>query len=476
MKLRVCCEKQAILFLLVYTSSRLILLFTVGDLREVSSFVEPAIDIINGLNPYHTRDLYQIVFPPLFYLLHAGTIVLFGNSSFSFSLLHVSFDVGTLLLIYKIAPFFYKEKKDFIKPALFYAFFPLTLYFIFSGWPQSMALFFLTLGVYAYLRKTSLLAGFFGCLGALTEIYPIFFVYLIGILFLARRQGKEIFHLAGGFLVAFIIVNFPFYGFDLFQAITFLLVHLSRKSTVFSLQHLLPPWDVPITPTFVFNMYTLPPIVFLLLFGIWFYWFVRTHDSIEPRKQFEIFAFFFLFLPIPFMNLYFRYFYWSVPFLAPLFDFSLIPAEFKRFALFVLSILATQLIFITVLFPNYLLLDTLVANELISFESRAYLLLEYLMVLIFLSLIWLFFFEKWLIHGERQFRSHSPFYLLITILIVSLIFFFEYYLYILSHQTLDLVGYICTTCGGFLIAIALAKYFREIKAPPNFLAKIPNKA
>lgn len=128
---------------------------------------------------------------------------LWYNTLLGLSLL--PFEMGNFLVMYLIALEIYDRSKAFVC-ALIYACLFAPVY-IWSGWADSMPLFFLLLGLYLLLRRKALAAGITTGLGFWVKVIPILLVP-VGFRVLAGVRRKAVFLLAT--CVTLLLIAMPF--------------------------------------------------------------------------------------------------------------------------------------------------------------------------------------------------------------------------------------------------------------------------
>src|SRR5271157_873320 len=220
-----------IFFLVAYITSRIIIYLIPGNFWDHNSFLEPITKILQGKNPYLALDNSEIVYPPLFYIIFAIFIGAFGPYDYAFGICSLAFDVGTLIIMYKILQIFYQKSEDIWQRLFFYAFFPARIVVCTMKLPQGIAVFFVAIAIYFFLKKKWFIFGIFVAIGTLVEIYPLFLLYVVGIILLAKKQYKDLIASIIGFTATFLLIMLLYFGFDIRAIFNLFLAEIGRNST-----------------------------------------------------------------------------------------------------------------------------------------------------------------------------------------------------------------------------------------------------
>src|SRR5271157_4174580 len=169
--------------LVFYISTRLLYLFSSGmGLDFMNQLQNPEIFIQNKANFLQSYLLLEEKYPPLIFFIMGGFFSIFGYTSFSFHLLYVLFEAGSILVIWKIASYYFQNKESVLKIIFLYSCFPTVSFYMISTFLLvPIATFFFLIALYFYLKKQFFFCGLFGCCGFLIEIHPIIFLFLIAI-------------------------------------------------------------------------------------------------------------------------------------------------------------------------------------------------------------------------------------------------------------------------------------------------------
>ncbi len=332
---------------LVYLLSRVVILFT-PTLGNHPEFIDVILKILAGQNPYTSAGAEYINFPPFHYLIYAFFIFIFGPTNFAFKMCTFVFDIGTVLVLYKIASLLGNYKEREWVPAMFFAFFPTTLLVAFISVATLNSVFFFMLAIYCFLKKRFFFMGIFAGLGTLTEIFPIFLIYLLSIIFFAKRQFQNLFQTLLGFACAYLSITIPFFGVNVLDA---LFIHLMRQTTGLSVVGWLPDWIIVLPMGLELNIYAIITVSVILAVGAWTYVYSR-HNELSEKKQIQICLWFYLFLPVLFLNVYDRYFLWALPLLVILVDIPQDENLWRRTLIFLTLGFIPAVIGIFSIYPN----------------------------------------------------------------------------------------------------------------------------
>ncbi|HEY45300.1 MAG: hypothetical protein AMJ88_04585 [Anaerolineae bacterium SM23_ 63] len=140
------------------------------------------------------------VHPPLYFTAEKIITSFVGDSEFGLRILSVVTDLGSILVVMQIGHIV-GGRQGLIAAGWFWAFHPMTIWYAREARPYSMAIFFSTCVVYAYLvlqKRKSFRIGLYGfislCLGMLTH----YFVWLVGFVLVLKaltefRRDPQIF-------------------------------------------------------------------------------------------------------------------------------------------------------------------------------------------------------------------------------------------------------------------------------------------
>ncbi len=137
--------------------------------------------------------------PGLYFYFVIPSILLFGLTEFAVRLPSVLFGVGTVLLLYFISKEIFKNDKVALLSAFLLAITPWHINFSRASWETNCATFFITLGVYLFLKKDRGVYFIFGSLFAfLTAMYVyqsprlVVPIFVLGLVFLYFRELKSL--------------------------------------------------------------------------------------------------------------------------------------------------------------------------------------------------------------------------------------------------------------------------------------------
>ncbi len=489
-------------FLLVYVITRLLILFTPGNIFDNESFILPLVEILNGRNPYDELGIEVIVYPPLFYLLLFAFSGLFGMNTFALGACVIIFDVGTVFILYKIAGLVIEDETKRYFPIFFYAFFPLTLFVLTARIFAPMATFFFVLAIFFHLKKRPFLTGFFAGIGFQIEIFPAFLIFIYGLLFFAHKQYKKMFELVFAFVLVFFAINLPFFDFDPLKTIEIIAVHFNRSgslSLMLSISDLayvlngIPPivfynwpnfFTIEIFSGFSIDISTMITLAGLIAFGLWVLKVGRKNPQISSMEELKILFLFFLILPIITLNIYFRTFYWSLilPGLLLAYpDQSAMRQILKKSIRGVILCLSISLIVFNLIIPNGLFLN-LFAD--LSFKLSIFYTIPdfnkfYLLALLaFLAGLLYLWHSQWfsMIKSSRVNLISGLTPIIKMILTVSLLGMILAVAHKFNHSPLvteirSLVKIVLSLAGLYLLSLELYKYW-TLNFPKNRIRQV----
>lgn len=178
--------------------------------------------------------------PGLYFYFVLPFVAILGLTEFAVRLPSVLFGTGIIWLIYLVSNQIFKDKKVGIFSALFLAINPWAIHFSRGGWETNAATFFITLGVYLFIKgidKNRYL--FWSLLSFLISVYlyqaarliaPVL-VFVFGLIYfkeifrLIRHQWKSVFISVGILFIIVLPVVFQFLsggGSERFQGLSFL--------------------------------------------------------------------------------------------------------------------------------------------------------------------------------------------------------------------------------------------------------------
>lgn len=454
------------LFLLSYILSRVIILLSPGFLWDHTTYFPPIIELLNGQSPYLSSLSESPAYPPLFYFILACFVFIFGYNSLAFRVCFLTIDLGTVILLYKIATCFYEKREDYWKPPLFYALFPIPISILIIGLPTGIAILFFTAALYCLVKNKPFFMGVFAAIGFLIEIYPIFLLYVVCIIYFAQKQFKKILLALLGFIPVMLAIALPFFGFDLSSTLSLILVHLSRETST-SLVHFLPVVPITLLPDLSVNLYSLIAVFGIIALGIWVFVYAKRTEKLDLRKTFELLLFFFLFFPILFLNLYTRYLFWCMPVIGMLVNYSIDRRVLKTFLPSTLIIYGAFCIFLNVFLPNGLLLDLQSFPKLCSVDPP---LLGYLIgleiFLVSISVLWIRQWGKMLPKGTQRKSDSDLSISLARVMFVVLGFYWievPLYFYFKEYTIIVSISFLVLTCVALLLLVEVLFNFYSRK-------------
>lgn len=329
--------KETYLFILFYAISRIFTFFIPGggwDFCEIANWGDA---ILKNMNIYSTfpleaQGLADIKFPPLYFVQIAIILFFFGFNLWSIRLGFTCCEIFTMVLLYYFSKQYLKAKRTendisnnkSLLVLYIYAFSPITILTMITASYYFLGQIYMIAGLFAFFQRKIKLTAFVFCLGFMTEIYPIFCLIPICILFLCQKRWKDLGMIILIFVNTFILFSVPFIllspnGF-LFNYFT----HLYRTPQTISFWSIfLVISGVPLAITlFNFNISYLAItfISFVVIYSIFCYFFFKKHPTIDMESISWVIIVFYLFLPIIFLSIDLRYLYWIFPFICLFFN------------------------------------------------------------------------------------------------------------------------------------------------------------
>ncbi len=449
------------IILICYCISRLLLVLTPPNLFEFHNFSEIAEQLLNGSNPFVENSLRELAYSPLIYLIVASQILVFGNNWFAYNIIYLYYDLGMILILYKISLKIQGNRGDISNKILFYAFFPLTIFQLTNAYPSWIVVFFLSLTLYMYMDERYLLTGICAGLGFLIEVAPVFLVYLIGIKLLATRKIKELTSLISGFAASVVLIGLICFNFDIGKVMELFLIHFTRKASAIPIFIFLPQIELSLMWGFTLNGFTLIPLIGSIIFGAFFYHSIQSQKEMPIERQLTYFLVFFLILPFEFLNLNIRFFLWILPFFFILGGGTITDRNLKTNLYLLLILLSIQTILLITSLRSFPF--DAIDFSLYSFLSQVF--TEYISITLFsisaIIIVWYIFWYNSIDKTTGGITKTKINSLIPSTLISSLLFVFEYAFYVITADELlrSIIVISFTTTGLYFIGSSIIKFW-----------------
>jgi hypothetical protein len=282
------------------------------------------------------------------------------------------------------------------------------------------------LAVYLYLKKQWFLVGIFVGIGTLIEIYPLFLLYLIGIVCIAKRKYKELFLLGAGFVISFLTITISYFGLNIPSILQLFLVHFERN-TSFSFENMfLLSTNLP-NGNFTIDPFSIIAVSEIAIFGLLLYRYIRKNaDWIDAITELKLLFFFFLLLPVFLLDIFFRYFLWSLPMFVTFLKVDVNLKEIKKFLIVDFILLIFLLITFEIFIPGNILnnlsnLEPIFGSNYYNkyFLLYTFIAFSFFIMLVVNSIIW----WKKIIFQNKIKRSNSSFYKILIVICIVAIFY-----------------------------------------------------
>ncbi len=323
------------IFITLYAVSRFFCLLIPGqyfDLYEDATWGNGLFtpeSIYNAINAISQGNAV-LKYPPLYYSHLSLMTLLFGFNSWGIRLAFTCWEIGILIILFRLAKVFYANRKSpennlthkSVTVLYLYAFSPITILNLVYVQPWFLGVFYLLLGVYAFYLNKPKVAGLVFCLGFLTQLYPAFCLFPILAYYVGRKHWKELWQFFGVFIVSFIILCFPFFLYDIDLFLFNFLTHFSRLPQTVTLWNYFIEFGLAPFPLFGNFEISLLGILSLSFTFIFFICSVQIYAHRRESKDLVLWmiVLYYIFLPLIFLTLDFRYIYWAFPILCLFFN------------------------------------------------------------------------------------------------------------------------------------------------------------
>ncbi|GAB4330163.1 MAG: hypothetical protein Kow0069_37800 [Promethearchaeota archaeon] len=322
------------MFIATYVTSRLLLTLIPGYVHDFIEYAAWGRAVLAGTSLYSSfpndpQGYFIIKYPPLHSVLSALIVAVFGSASLSFKLGIWAFELATLpavrwswLAWTNGGGGEANSGKDggggtFPGVATWaYCFNPVTTLVWLHGYLGVFGAFFLAWGVLACLRDHDAVCGALLAAGFLCEFFPAFLAVPLAAWWSARRKWRSLGAFALGFGVTAVLISLPFFASDVAAFVHNFVVHLSRVPQAVSywtvLLGVLPDWNLAVGGVQV-GWIGMAFVGFTASTFFAAHRFFRSRPEAGKGQVVQFTGFFFLCMPLVFLSLFFRYFFWGMP-------------------------------------------------------------------------------------------------------------------------------------------------------------------